>query len=260
MSNSTHATLKTRPAWQQPIGAWRERGASQTLLRIGLGLPIGKEKAQPLMDSEGYTAWHYWAHSPSPHQSFEAVWEKTAGNLLDRTASSGAHAWHFLLLGGHLQGMLAWKRKRGIPLEPPAVNTTGDTFSHCLAWSGEGQALELFPKGGLLSINAADNQGFTPLVIAIHRGNLEFVHQLLMAGADPNQKDAQGRTALHHAGQYGEQELFMLLEDFGADPEERDLQGVEAASVLRARRRLPLTDTAAIREHWLRRQQTRLPF
>jgi len=260
MPNLTPSPSKAKPAWQQPIGAWRERGASQTLLRIGLGLPLNKEKGHSLMDSEGYTAWHYWAHSPRPHQSFEGVWEETEGNLLDRTASSGAHAWHFLLLTGQLQAMAIWKDKQGIPPEPPALNTTGDTFSHCLAWSGEGQALEIVGKRGLLSINAVDNQGFTPLIIALHRGDLDFVHRFLMAGADPNQKDAQGRTSLHHAGQYGQEELFMLLEDFGGDPEERDLQGIEASSVLRTRRRLPSTDTAAIREHWSRRQQSRLPF
>lgn len=257
-----HSTPSSRdllkPHWHQPVGVWRERGASPALLRVGLGLsPV---PAGPWIDSSGYTIWHYWAHSPRPQETFATLLALAGTDLLDRTAATGAHPWHFLLLEGRAGALKAWADTHGIPHEPPAIAATGDTFSHCVAWAGQTDLVQLFEGEGLSSINAPDAQGFLPLMIALHRGDVDFVQRFLMAGADPTLGDQQGKTALHHAAQYGNQDLFMLLEDFGADPTQPDNNGIEAQSLFKARRHLGSTDIAAIREYWTRRRQARLPF
>lgn len=247
-------------AWKQPVGSWRERGATPVLLRVGMGLSVATQPAAELVDTSGYTLWHYWAHSPRPQETLQGLIQRFGTDLLDRPASNGAHPWHYLLLEGNAAALEAWAALNGTPAEPPCVLSTGDTFSHCLAWSAEPRLLNLFSSEELLSINAPDAQGVLPLTIAVHRGSPAFVHSFLMAGADPTIGDPQGKTALHHAAQYGDQDLFMLLEDMGADPEQPDKNGIDPSSILKARRNLTPTDTRAIREHWLRRQQHRLPF
>ncbi len=260
MHESSHLlTPETKPVWKQPVGAWRERGASKALLRVGLGLPLDFQ-GEDLVDEAGFTPWHYWAHSPQAHHSFDRLLQQVGDTLLDRIAASGEHAWHFLLLDGNLEALEAWKKSQGAPKEPPAIRPSGDTFSHCLAWSGDGRLWALFEKQDLASINAPDAQSITPLVIAIHRGDYAFARAFLMAGADPQAIDQQGRTALHHAAQYGDQALFMLLEDMGGDPEQRDNNGIEAQSILRARRQVSSSDISALREHWARRRWLRTAF
>jgi ankyrin repeat protein len=48
-------------------------------------------------------------------------------------------------------------------------------------------------------INARDNNGMTPLHLAVRTGGYPLVHALLANGADVNSKDKKGCTALHYA-------------------------------------------------------------
>lgn len=210
-----------------------------------------------MVDTAGYTAWHYWANSPRPHQTFEEACLAFGPNFCNQLSASGEHPWHFLLMAGHRAALEAWVLTHGIPEE---TDRTGDTFSHCAAWSGEPSILETFGEQELVSINQIDDQGLPPLIIAIHRGNEAFVQSFLMAGADPMVADPQGRTALHHAAQYGDAGLVALLEDAGGEIDVRDHHGLSACDVLKMRRNVPPRDLATLREHWRKRKQHRLPF
>ena len=45
----------------------------------------------------------------------------------------------------------------------------------------------------------ADDSGETPLIGAVHRGDIAIVRLLLRAGADPDRKDNSGRSARDYA-------------------------------------------------------------
>ncbi|WP_369750915.1 ankyrin repeat domain-containing protein [Pontibacter sp. BAB1700] len=60
-------------------------------------------------------------------------------------------------------------------------------------------------------VNAADQRGFTPLIIAVYGGHHEAVEVLLEAGANVNQQDASGNTALMGTAFKGYSALAELL-------------------------------------------------
>lgn len=217
----------------------------------------GHHRQEKLSDDQGYTLWHYWAHSPRPHQTFDELLAAFGKQECDRLSVGQEHPWHFLLLSAQTPAMEAWSFSMGIPTEP---TRSGENFSHCAAWSGQTGILEVFGNQQLDSINQPDAQGLTPLMIAIHRGDESFVHSFLMAGADPMVTDSSGRTALHHAAQYGDAALVALLEDVGGDAQARDLQGLSAANVLKTRRQVPPRELHTLREHWHKRKSMCLPF
>jgi hypothetical protein len=251
-------SITSLPAWHQPIGTWRARGASTLCLRAGLGLSLQRSPNDAeVVDTAGYTAWHYWANSPRPHQTFQEACRILGSSFCNQLSAAGEHPWHFLLMAGQRPALDAWVLTHGHPEEN---ERTGDTFSHCAAWSGEQAILEAFGEQELTSINRLDEQGLSPLIIAIHRGNEAFVESFLMSGADPMVADPHGRTALHHAAQYGDAGLVALLEDAGGEIDARDLQGLSASDVLKTRRNVPPRDLAILREHWRKRKQHRLPF
>ncbi len=60
-------------------------------------------------------------------------------------------------------------------------------------------------------VNAADEDGMTPLLLASERGHASVVEVLLHNGADVDAEDALGRTALHHASRGGHVDVVRLL-------------------------------------------------
>ena len=62
-------------------------------------------------------------------------------------------------------------------------------------------------------INATDDKGQTPLILAASRGHLETCRLLLEAGADPNVTDGEGHDALSFAISTGKAGLAELLND-----------------------------------------------
>src|SRR3712207_5168927 len=77
-------------------------------------------------------------------------------------------------------------------------------------------------------VNAADENGYTPLMEAAHAPHPEAVRLLLAAGADLEARNRLGSTALHSAAmEAGEQEACRRLFE---DP---DHSGAEAFAVMR---------------------------
>lgn len=86
-------------------------------------------------------------------------------------------------------------------------------------WSGKYNA-------GYQQINTRNNEGNTPLNVAIKQGNDALVRQLVQQGADPNIRDNEGNTPLNVAIKRGGNfSAVMLLLQGGADPNIRDNEG-----------------------------------
>ncbi|CAB0033404.1 unnamed protein product [Trichogramma brassicae] len=52
-----------------------------------------------------------------------------------------------------------------------------------------------------VKVDARDELGYSPLLLAVHSGNAQFVELLLNRGADPNAADKNGSTPLHFIGE-----------------------------------------------------------
>jgi ankyrin repeat protein len=73
--------------------------------------------------------------------------------------------------------------------------------------------------------DARDDDGRSPLFLAVLGGAVGLVGLLLESGADPNARDRDGWTALHFAAQEHLPEMVRLLIGRGADVNARDGEG-----------------------------------
>ena len=257
---SAQPSSSARPfRWQQPIGSWRARGAQSAALRAGLGLPCPPVNKAAPKDDHGFTLWHYWANSPRPHESFAQLHRRLGDTHAHEVSQDGTHPWHYLLHHGHVKALDAWAKAFGA-IQEIAPNQAGDTLAHAAAWSGEVACLAKLSHLDMAHINHTDDKGFTPLIIAIHRGGLEAARALLMAGADPDVVDQQGRSAMHHAALYGDIGLLGFFEDAGGDAQAPDFTGLSASSIVRTRRNSTVQDLEGIRIYWARQKTERLNF
>ncbi len=69
-------------------------------------------------------------------------------------------------------------------------------------------------------------RGWSPLMYAVHHGNVDIVKELLAAGADVNLKTTRGDTALKLAQQSSNAEVIQLLKQAGAKEEYMHKEGV----------------------------------
>jgi len=74
-------------------------------------------------------------------------------------------------------------------------------------------------------VNAADNNGRTPLMYAARYSRLTAVRVLVEAGANVNARDKGGMTALDLANQFANREIISLLQRAGALPGAPKKQG-----------------------------------
>jgi len=77
------------------------------------------------------------------------------------------------------------------------------------------------------AVNSRNENGFTPLILAVYRGNNEVAKLLVDKGADVNANSAMG-TALMAAIVKGNTEMALYLLDHKADPNLVDDKGVTA--------------------------------
>jgi ankyrin repeat protein len=75
------------------------------------------------------------------------------------------------------------------------------------------------------NFHVKDNEGNTPLHIAIKNGKVEIAQLLIANGADLHAKDNEGNTQLHIAVKNGKVEIAQLLIANGADLHAKDIYG-----------------------------------
>jgi ankyrin repeat protein len=71
-----------------------------------------------------------------------------------------------------------------------------------------------------VSVDARNEYGDTPLILAVHRGHYELAKDLLDLGADPNAKNTDGLTPLHYGARQNAMMTELLLEKGAACPHE----------------------------------------
>ena len=64
-------------------------------------------------------------------------------------------------------------------------------------------------------MNVTDGSGRTPVHLAVERGNLDVLTNLIQRGARLNERDGRGWTPLHHAASRGDNELIGYLLEKG---------------------------------------------
>lgn len=105
----------------------------------------------------------------------------------------------------------------------------GLTLTGCIsslataAYNGKTEAVREMLNGKNVDINeiyacsmTSPTMGYTPLMCAVEKGNIEIVKLLIENGADVNVKSGRG-TALHIAVEYGYPDIVRLLLDKGAE-------------------------------------------
>ncbi|KAL2839814.1 hypothetical protein BJY01DRAFT_250296 [Aspergillus pseudoustus] len=91
----------------------------------------------------------------------------------------------------------------------------------------------LLDRGGDGLLEARDEQGQTPVIVAARQGNLSVIGVLLDKGASLTARDNEGWTAAHRAAWNGHEETMRLLVDRGADPEAETDSGLKIEDLLR---------------------------
>jgi ankyrin repeat protein len=110
----------------------------------------------------------------------------------------------------------------------------GRTLLHAAAYSGNLEVVQRLIEYHPTYINARDEGGFTPLLIASEGSNSKdgsVLRLLLEHGADINVQNQDGKTPLHEALTYGALEVVRLLLKHGADVEAKDNYGKTALQV-----------------------------
>jgi hypothetical protein len=96
-----------------------------------------------------------------------------------------------------------------------AGNALTPATLHSAAAQGDvTQAATMLDQGAV--IDARDEAGRTPLMLAVTQGRLETVRLLLARGADPNAADNSGHTPLQQATKRNLRDVAALLEQAGA--------------------------------------------
>jgi hypothetical protein len=140
----------------------------------------------------------------------KAAEESSSANYTPDTRIAAEHA-------GHISSFAA-RSAAPAPASPAAAQSNGSAPAASLgsaAASGDSSALErLLDQGATL--DARDDLGRTPLMLATLNGQLDSVRLLLRRGANPNIADNEGSTPLQRAQTVHFDEIARLLQAAGA--------------------------------------------
>ncbi len=142
-----------------------------------------------------------------------------------RYAEAGRNYYRLLKMFLH-EPWLAEKMKVMSEVIEKAVSIPPGIYGpvHRAAMNGDNEVLKLLLEKKI-DANILDNEGRTPLILALDAHNKQGVKLLLAHGADPNLKDREGRLPLFMAVKAGDYAAVRLLLVYGANPNIRDEEG-----------------------------------
>ncbi len=110
-------------------------------------------------------------------------------------------------------------------LEAKGITYSQESFINAVS-DGNQSYVDLFIKAGI-DVNAKNNSGSTPLLMAVDRKSLITVEKLLKNGADVDMKGfVDDRTPLFQAAVVGDKEIAALLISKGADVNIKNKSGI----------------------------------
>jgi hypothetical protein len=164
--------------------------------------------------------------SPNPHAPAPTLPPSVAQNYAPGSPSAPPSASNFIVAppapaaGRRLPELSAQAAVGGV-LPKPADRATAAasalkpaTLQSAVAQGDLTQTATLLDQGAV--IDARDEAGRTPLMLAVTEDRLEIVRLLLARGADPNAADNGGHTPLQQATKRNLQDVAALLEQAGA--------------------------------------------
>ena len=98
-----------------------------------------------------------------------------------------------------------------------------------LARSGDLSGLrDVLTENSALDFNQRNSSGFTPLMLAVYNGRLDFCEALLRLGVCVESTDNILNSALMAASFKGNLEIIKLLLEYGADPHKKNASSMNA--------------------------------
>lgn len=137
--------------------------------------------------------------------------------------------------GWHPDSPLVDAIDRGSMDEVRQLAATSNAFdrSEALIWAarqGYTRALDVLLDAGVDPNERGGANGWTPLMHAVHKGQLHSVERLLAHGANTSAGDPSGFTPLMMAAGYGYTEMVKVLLAAGANPRLESRTGITALS------------------------------
>jgi len=211
-------------------------------LLLGSGVDINEQTrfGPPLLTAARYQ-WLYphggWVRMQKHENPVKFLLEKGADpNTLDK---DGRNALMVMSMEDRPTGEFGYAGRPRRRIPPPPRRVVSVSRGKVLLESTGGsidinvdvepdRALQLIGENLLQAgcdVNAADNNGRTPLMYAARYSRLTAVRLLLEAGANVNARDKGGMTALDLANQFANREIISLLQRAGALPGAPKKQG-----------------------------------
>jgi hypothetical protein len=104
-------------------------------------------------------------------------------------------------------------REGRIAFNPNATNHIGDTILHKAAKHGFGNFTAYLLSRGDVDVDAANHDGWTPLMYAVSGGHREIVKRMLLKGANRQLMNNEEKRAIDIAGELGLNSLAGVLRE-----------------------------------------------
>lgn len=109
--------------------------------------------------------------------------------------------------------------------ETANTDSYGNTTLHHACWNGQSEVVKVLLKKDPDSVNKLNDEGESPLLLAVRRSNLTIAEILLAAGADADIADSHGVLPIHIAADEGNVFIGKALIAAGADISQKTAEG-----------------------------------
>ncbi|MDE7238140.1 MAG: ankyrin repeat domain-containing protein, partial [Lachnospiraceae bacterium] len=110
-------------------------------------------------------------------------------------------------------------------VEEDHTDSYGNTTLHHACWNNQGEVVKTLIEKDPASVNKLNNDGESPLLIAVRQSNLMIVELLLAAGAETDCADIHGVMPLHVAAGNGDLFVGKALLAAGTDIGKKTVEG-----------------------------------